>query len=217
MIADGALATVIDNLAIDNAVVAFGEQAPAYYAQSFVAVGNLETVTFLAASASGPDDTDFRVLITETNGGTGAGIHPTNVLFESATLTVPFDPTFPINRLEFTQFDINAGGLALSPGTTYTIVLDAFVAYDGIEGSAGSAQNRNYADGHFFHYGGSVAVGDRTTHFLDVANWVDGRVDDDLAFRLVFSIPAPTTLALFGLGLIGLGFARRRRTSRRSE
>lgn len=227
MLYQSAMALTIGDLQIDNAVVAFGEQAIPYYAQSFVAPeGTLDEVTVLLASSSGPGGTHFRVLITETTGGTGAGIVPTTVLFESPSLTLPFDPSYPVNRLEFTAVAVPLGALLLNPGLTYALILDAFVEYDGVPGSAGFAQNNAYSEGHYFYYSGFHLLPTpnprRADHFADSAHWIDWNDEPskDLAFEIVYTpfasaphaAPEPGTLVLLGSGLAGLlGYGWRRR------
>jgi hypothetical protein len=58
----------------------------------------------------------------------------------------------------------------------------------------------------------------QTSNFFDAANgWVPVAVDPNLTVRADantdFTVPEPTTLALLGLGLAGLGFSLRRRTA----
>jgi hypothetical protein len=56
----------------------------------------------------------------------GAYLHPVDVLFESATISVPTD-------LDWTTIDVGLGGLDLVDGETYAWVLDGFVTHpDGI-------------------------------------------------------------------------------------
>ena len=139
--------TVVDNLAAEGTTTGFGEQAPAYWAQSFIpAARRLRELTLRLASSSGPDDTDFRILIVET-AGVDLDIIPTSVLFESATVTFPFDNTFPINNGIFTDVTVDFPNIELDMGTQYAFVLDAFVANDGIGGSAGSPFNNDYLAG----------------------------------------------------------------------
>ena len=91
---------VIDNLPATGSIGSLGELTSfldgvaSYYAQSFVAPTEGQVIagelTFLLASAGqAPGPMDFRVLLTETTGGTElttpTDIRPTHVLFESST------------------------------------------------------------------------------------------------------------------------------------
>ncbi len=50
LFANSGFAMTIENLTIENAVVSFGEAAPAYWAKSFIVLpGELETIAILAA------------------------------------------------------------------------------------------------------------------------------------------------------------------------
>lgn len=168
----------ITNFPVIDSISSFGESDSAYYAQSFISDGSpLEQVQFQMGDVSGPDGTDFHLLITETTGGTELsnpeGIRPTNVLFESGTLTKAFGDGNQI-------FTVNTGNLNLTAGTTYAFVLDAFVTFDGSLGTSSMGKGSAYADGHFFLF--NTEGGDRATHFA--ADWDDSLGSFDLAFSL---------------------------------
>ena len=63
--------------------------------------------------------------------------------------------------------------------------------------------------------------GDPFFPFVGISQWIEGeRVDEaitlfreDVSQSTVLQVPEPGTLALFGVGLAGLGFARRRRSA----
>jgi hypothetical protein len=205
------------SLQIDNAVVSVGENGPAYYAQSFVAPnGTLDSATLKLASAGGNGDSFFRVLITDTSGGTGVGLHPTNVRFESPTLKLPLDLTYPINRNEFTTFVIPVGGIQLTSGGTYALVIDCFSDFDGVQNFMGTGLNANaYPNGHFFYYGIGFHEGDtgmRFAHFADDANWVDF-LPQDMAFELHYTpaVPEPASFGTLAAIVVVSAVVQRRR------
>jgi len=208
-------AVTIDNFPKSAEFGGFGEFNTAYYAQSFISPISgvqsvLGTLTFELATVLGPDDVEFRLLITETTGGPGTGIRPTNVLFESDRLTLPF--TKPEDAL-FTTFDVDLGGLVIEPAITYAWVLDAFVEFDMLRGVALTGSNDNYSDGHLFILN-DVGGQTRADHFAAV--W-SGPMTQDFTFKLGFEpIPEPSTMLLLGSGLAGLGVFRMRRKDRKN-
>lgn len=189
-----------------------------YFAQSFVAPnGTLDELRFvLAPQSPAPDnagDNVFRLLITETVGGTEISnpelIRPAAVVYESIDLTLPLAGPQ-------TEFSVLLGGLSLTPGATYAWVLDAFVAADSVPGKSSVGEaccDDPYADGHFFFLNLTDGSGStRAEHFDRV--WNDFP-DQDLAFRLFYTpIPEPGTGALFALGLAALARASRTGTRR---
>jgi len=76
----------------------------------------------------------------------------------------------------------------------------------------------NTADlaGGLFKFTQAGAVRNQASAYLDAANWVSGGDNLDVILRvgnqdLIIQVPEPATLALFGAGLLGLGFVSRRR------
>jgi hypothetical protein len=200
-----ASADTIHNDAIWTSVVPFGEPGAAYYQQTFVALpGKASELTIFLSSNEAT--TRFRVLITEVVAGIASNIGPngellspvrstfvpSNVLFESATITVPFDGSYPLTRDEFTAYTIPLGGLPLKAGSTYAFVLDAASEFTGGRGTAGVAITKgdSYPGGTFSFYDGyllSGATGDRTAHFQNGYGWGEYNHDNDIAFRLRFA------------------------------
>src|SRR5947209_20557462 len=77
-------ATALNNLPVTGSIDTFGETNTAYYAQSFIAPGptgqqvQAQQLMFELENASGPDATEFHVLLTTTTGGTEAS-NPTAI------------------------------------------------------------------------------------------------------------------------------------------
>lgn len=175
----------IINTPASNSISPFGEPDHSYFAQSFIPPqdGSATQLTFGLIRNSGDEATEFHVLITETVGGTGSSIRPSTVLFESGTishfpLAAPGDP--PIE-----EFTVDLGGVPLTGGTTYAIVLDAFVTRDGVSGRSGLETKSGYPDGHMFIF--PVAGGSRDDHFS--SDWIDIS-SNDLAFDLIIEPPS---------------------------
>ena len=219
-------ASTIDILPPETYIGGFGERVQlvsnntSYVAQSFVAPAGsaLDSVSFQlqsqAAALDNAADNVFRLLITETVGGTEllnpTLIRPSTVLFESADLTMPLAGGTQL-------FVVNIGGLPLVGGSTYAFVLDAFVTADGLPGKSAVGavahdtnplDNTSYNGGHFFSLNLTDAqlAQTRAQHFS--APWND-TPDHDIAFRAEFTaVPEPGSLALLASGLAAL-LARR--------
>lgn len=127
---------------------------------------------------------NFRVLITEVD--MTHGFHPTNVIFESETLTVPI---FPLRRAP-DAFTIDLGGLVLQPGRDYAWILDhLLVGNQATHVDMGTGLGA-YADGFGFEFlnGPFFPAGTRADHFAS-NNWFSSPFYDHFAFQLELSVP----------------------------
>jgi hypothetical protein len=130
--------------------------------------------------------------------GTGIGTN----LFTSATFGTAY--------AGFTEVTVNTGGLALTPGQQYVV----YFSNSGIAGDSGS-DTFEQGSGSALEHGGMAwdnNGGNSPVH----ANWggCQGGCNITLASTMTFSpsaVPEPATYAMFGLGLLGIAIARRRR------
>lgn len=195
---------------VTGSLSGFGDTGEQYRAQTFTGVGGLaDEITFFVGPTFDASGVGFHLLITEVD--TSAGIHPTNVLFESAPLLLPL---FPI-QFDPTPFTVALGGLPLSAGNTYAWMLDAFVASDGIFSEANTGIG-TYAGGVMISQPlGPFPGGTRAEHFQ--SPWLV-RPDLDLAFSLTVqdtTVPEPSTMTLLVIGLGSFISSRRCAAGRR--
>lgn len=182
----------------------FGETNTATYGQTFtVGADNvMDSFTFWMEERSGAP-TEFGAYVMAWDGNKATG----PVLFSTGMLTT----TNNGGAGGFEQFTINTGGLSLSSGSQYVAFFNASNYFDGVDGTsnmAGLSGANVYADGQFVFLNNGSNFGQVTT-----SNWNKDHqgAGSDLAFVMEFSgVPAPSILALMGLGLVGVGFSRRR-------
>ena len=141
----------------------FLDGVSSYYAQSFrtpiVEPVFAEELTFSMDNSSG-SIMNFRILLTETAGGTELDnprdIRLTNVMYESPTVTLA--------TTGWSQLTVFLGMTTFYNGPTYAWVIDTFSDRNELYGIASVGTTNNYPDGHFFEM--ATLAGTRADHFM---------------------------------------------------
>ena len=169
------LAADIVNWPVSAGSIPFGESSYAYVAQSFVAeTGYADQLTFQLTSSTGPDDTEFRVLIAHAF-GTSSNPLPHTVLFESDTLVKAAGSGSQ-------EFTVDLNELKLSAGASYVWMLDSAIAFDGLDGTSRVGLNSNYQDGHLM----VLNAGSKSRDINFRQTW-QHLTAYDMAFQMTFS------------------------------
>lgn len=162
-----------------------------YRGQTFSGPGGSAQQLTIYISSVDLGKAKVRILLTDVD--TSSGIHPTNVLFESSTLEVPFSVS------SSQPVTVDLGGIPLLSGQTYAWIIDAFADYDPAKlwsGQTGMDLNGTYEDGDFIRLvtGPFPPAGDRSDHFA--MNWFLPFPARDMAFRLSYTPLAAQEVAV---------------------
>ena len=149
-----------------------------------------DRVSVFFATNTSPD-ASFRVLITAVE--RSPGLHPTQVLFESETYTLPI-----LGGDQ--EIAVDLGGLLLTPGVEYAWIVDHFVVAPAMGNTSMSLGLGEYVDGQSFQFpnGPFLPGGTRQDHFAS-NGWMlepDGADGDDFAFEIEFSEPVAPARAV---------------------
>ena len=124
-----------------------GFTSDAYVGQTFSLpeAASLQQLTVYLTCTTG---IDFHLLLVETGIDPVTGLHPTTVLYESATVSVPA-------AFASTPISIDLSATQINPNQTYALILDGYVAYTGISRDCQAAVNwpNPYPLGSYIHSG----------------------------------------------------------------
>ncbi len=188
-------AMILNGIDAHHALVEFGGMPPGGNDTDGTALLSIDVTDFatFAATAS-----------TLTAGG--AGNEPGSLAVTTALSGATFRAGSVKNLILITDEDDDSSGGEFSAADTALDDMNAFFNFIGVPGVGNTdARYGALADDH----GGTAfeITAFRADPAGFFANFIDTKVQE------ILGVPEPTTMALFGLGLAGLGFARRRKAA----
>ena len=198
---------------VGEGVAALGGNGVSAYGQTFVVPATaprLDSFTFVIGEFLDGPPVPYRAYVAQWD---GALKHPTgSILFESDVRKS--------TDTGWTQTTIDTGGLTLTPGVSYIAFLGTFGLFSSLEEQLKGAiiGSNPYADGQFFYFGDNATTAQLDSIFLKKWQLPIGGSGtpetQDLAFRMSFSVPEPTSLTLLlsaGMCLLAASRQWRRR------
>ena len=204
-----AAVTIIDSIQFwdgGSSLSALGEPNTATYGQPVTVPTTdifLNSFSFLIDDRLDPGPVDFEFFVMGWDGSKATG----PVLFQSA----PISTTNNGGSDGFELITIPTGGVSLVAGSQVVLFVSASNLFDDVKGTGDVASASRVIPGNFvFSNNGSDFDALTTTDWFSLSGL-------DLAFIAEFDdtpsplqLPEPSAVLLFGLGLVGLGFALRR-------